>query len=338
MLFADVKQDFVYYLEHERGLTKQSLRTYRSWLLYFDRFCESVSTGPLLEDRLSVPLLRRYLYWMSGKGLRPRSVRGAFSPLRALGEFCIDNGLLTTNPALALKLPKKDAAQRLLVSAAELQALLAAVERQREPRRLALSRAILSTLIFCGVRFSELMDIKVGHVSVTERTLLIASGKGNKSRLLYPPPECLNALSEWLAVRAKMGCKHDWLFAYDRNRRIGEIGVREMLEDVKAIAGLQGHDNIKPHSIRHAFATRLMKNGADIKSIQSALGHSEATTTLIYLHASEQPAQVMAELASLKPKEAPAGEGAGSMPPAGKSGESGRGTAADNWRRRRRPV
>jgi len=159
-----------------------------------------------------------------------------------------------------------------------------------------------SWLIFCGVRFSELIAVKVSHLNLPDRTLLVASGKGSKSRMLYPPPECLNALSEWTAYRAKMGCRHDWLFAYDANRRVGKIAVREMLEDIKAIAGLASHDNIKPHSIRHAFATRLMENGADIRSIQAALGHADATTTLIYLHAAEQPAKAMAELASLTAK------------------------------------
>jgi len=157
-------------------------------------------------------------------------------------------------------------------------------------------------------------------------------GKRAEIAPALPTPECLNALSEWLAYRSKLGCKHDWLLAYDK-RRVGEIAVREMLEDVKAIAGLADRDNIKPHSIRHAFATRLIEEGADIRSIQAALGHSDATTTLIYLHASERPAQAMAGLAGL---DGPAGEGMARQAVRGQRAAGSADRAADMGARRHR--
>jgi site-specific recombinase XerD len=105
---------------------------------------------------------------------------------------------------------------------------------------------------------------------------------------------------------------------------MAEHGFRQMLEHVKTIAGYADRANIKPHSIRHAFATRLMENGADIKSIQAALGHADAATTLVYLHAAEQPAKAMANLASLTPPEEVA------------EAKPARGRAEDIFARRRR--
>ena len=93
--------------------------------------------------------------------------------------------------------------------------------------------------------------------------------------------------------------QHEWLWAYNAGRRVGDTSFRELLEEVKAAAGLQGHENIKTHSLRHFFATLLDSNGAPLKVIQAALGHSSAQTTLIYLHNSEKDLQRMASFASL---------------------------------------
>ena len=253
----------------------------------------------------STPVLRRYLYSLSARGLRPRTIHGLFDPLRGLGNFLVDNGVLTANPVLALKMPKKDAAQCLTISREEIAALLEALERQRDPRHTALSRAILHTLVFCGLRAQECLDLKVAHVSLDNKTLLVASGKGRKSRMLYPSPECLAALSEWLLVR-EADCTHDWLWAEDRGRRVGYEGLRQMLEEIKCLAGLRDHANIKCHSIRHFFATHLLERGATIKQIQAAMGHSMAQTTFVYLHLGEAESKAMADLASLDaPRGAP---------------------------------
>jgi site-specific recombinase XerD len=107
--FDDVCRDFVYHIKHERGLSASSVAGYSSWLKHFQKWCEEAGVGSdQLADCFNTPVLRRYLYWLSGRGLRPRSIWSAFFPLRGLGVFLIENGLLTENPTLAIKLPKKD--------------------------------------------------------------------------------------------------------------------------------------------------------------------------------------------------------------------------------------
>src|SRR5205823_4702239 len=96
---------------------------------------------------------------------------------------------------------------------------------------------------------------------------------------------------------------HDYLFIGLGRRRIGEITFAEIIEEIKAIAGMKGDPRIKPHSIRHAAATRLMRNGADIRSIQAWLGHADLQTTALYLHTDEHQVRKIADLAGLQPPE-----------------------------------
>jgi site-specific recombinase XerD len=178
---------------------------------------------------------------------------------------------------------------------------LDACERQSKPRQVALSRALLSVLIYAGLRREELLCLYVSDVNFSEKSILVRSGKGSKSRKVFPCEECLTAVREWLAFRPN-NCTHEYLWARDRSRRMYEYGLVATLEQVKAIAGLADHDNIKPHSLRHNFATRLLRNGADVRSIQSALGHSNLATTSIYLHVDEERLKEVAHLSSLKPQ------------------------------------
>ena len=300
---SSLTTDYLNALRHERGCAQTTCFTYASWLRHFQKWLGE--NGHDAEDMtaFSAPILRAYFYALSSRDLRPRSIRSAFNPLRGFGEFLVFHHLLPDNPAKAITMPKKDAARRLTISPAEVAALLDGVERLHPLHRTALARAIVYTFVFTGVRFQEALDLKIGDVSVSGGTVLVACGKGSKSRQLYPPQPCMDALRQWLVEREKMGCRHDWLWAENRGRRMGEMGVRDLLEEVKAVAGLRDHDNIKPHSLRHAFATRMMANGASLKTIQSSLGHSQLQTTAIYIHAEEHETRKMAEFAALPVRE-----------------------------------
>ena len=105
-------------------------------------------------------------------------------------------------------------------------------------------------------------------------------------------------MREWLALRPK-DCKHPYLFAIDRQRRVWHTGLQSLLEEVKATAGYAGRENIKPHSLRHWRATDLMRAGADLKSVSAFLGHTMLSTTSIYLHTSEEQCRGIRELTTL---------------------------------------
>ena len=296
----DAARDYITYLKVERGFSRATTDSYNSWLNHFIKWLKENGYPQPDLSAFNTMVLKRFFYELSGRGYRPRTLRSAFYPLIGMAKYLIMVGAIKDNPTASIMFPKKDAAQRLTVSEQEVASLEQAVDRYRSQRMVALSRAMLSVLTCCGVRATELIDLKVGDVSLGNRTLLVASGKGDKSRMLYPPAETLAAIKEWLQYREK-DCRHDYLWTLDRNRRMGYNGLLHWLDEVKCMAGFRDHPNIKPHSLRHFFATRMHNNGAPIKSVQAALGHTDAQTTFVYLHLGEEQTKLMATYASSKP-------------------------------------
>ena len=298
MLLNDCTTDYLRYILHERGLSKNTHKAYQAQLRHFQRWLTANGFPEPTSDCLTVALCRRFLYHLSGKGLRPRTIHSYFDPVHGLCTFLVANGILTENPVNSLTLPKKDAAQRLTVSNEEVAGLLTACERYRIPRRAALNSAVMHVLIFSGLRRSELLDLYLDDIDFQEKSLLVRSGKGSKSRTVYLPENAVSAIREYLPFRPK-DCKHPYLFAVDRQRRLWHEGLQTMLEDVKAVAGYTGRENIKPHSLRHWRATDLMRAGADLKSVSAFLGHTQLQTTSIYLHTSEEQCRSIAGLSTL---------------------------------------
>ena len=301
MNLTTVTQDYLSAILAEQGLSKNTHKNYRAQLGHFCRWLVTKGYAEPTTDCLTLPLFRQFLYHLSGRGLRPRTVHSYFDPLDGLCAFLVANGLLTENPVKQVTLPKKDAAQRRTVSDDEVQALLDACERERNPRLVAMRRAVLCVLVYGGLRRMEVCDLRVGDVALKEKSLLIRCGKGSKSRRVFLPNEAVHALQEWLTLRWK-NCKHDFLFVTDRGRRLGYRGLDSLLDTVKCAAGLASHTNIQPHALRHWRGTDLMKAGADLRSIQAFLGHSQLQTTALYLHTDEERLRDIRELSALKPK------------------------------------
>ena len=187
MYLSELTTDYLRYVLHERGLSHNTHKGYQSQLRHFLRWLEGNGYPQPTADCLTLPVLRRFLYYLAGKNLRPRSILSYFDPIDGLCAFLVENGLLTENRTKALTLPKKDAAQRLTVSNEEVTGLLQAVERERSPRKMALNRAVLNVLIFGALRRAELCDLHVDDIDLKEKSLLVRSGKGSKSRTIYLP-------------------------------------------------------------------------------------------------------------------------------------------------------
>src|SRR5579871_1998353 len=207
MLLHDAMLDYMDYLNHEQGVTKGTVETYKSWLRHFHRWLEENGHPNAPLDAFNVTTLRRFMYTLSGRGYRPRTIRGVFHPLRGLGEHLVRNGILTENPARAIRMPKLDAANRDEVSDQEISLLLEACDRQRTTKQVTFSKAVMAVLVFGGLRRQEALDLKVGDVDLTEGSLLVRMGKGQKSRKVFVCREAVHMLRDWLAIRPK-DCHH----------------------------------------------------------------------------------------------------------------------------------
>jgi|SRR5579871_777178 len=304
MKLADAVADYTNYLRHEQGAAATTIRCYRNRMSSFLRWMEANGyPSPTLQD-FNTSTLRRYLYHLGQQGKRPKTLRGRFHPLTGLGAFLVNVGALPENPTKGLTLPKLDASERIPVSDAEVIALMEATERLRNASRIALGRAVLSVLALAGLRRQECLDLCVSDFNTQERALVVRHGKGDKRRVVFVCDELHFALSEWLAYRPS-DSRLDWLFMIDRNRRMGQDALTHLMEEIKSAAGLREATHILPHALRHGFATRLLRRGADLRSIQSALGHADLRTTSIYLHCDEERLRDIARFASLGPAQVP---------------------------------
>lgn len=297
MRFQDAIDAYNDYLAHEQHASDATRVGYGSALRRFQRFLVERHGGEIDLGAVVADDVRAYLYRLSRSGLRPRTLCGAIHPIRGLFGMAVERGWVGVNPAKAVKLPKKDAAIRETVSDEELEQLLAGCNRESDTQRRAMLRALLAILIYGGLRRQEVLDLEIGDIDFKAGKLLVRSGKGNKSRAIFPCQACLLAVKEWLTLRPKS--PHNYLFIVDRRRRLGEDGLRRLVEEAKSLADLRDRAYIKPHAMRHAAATRLLRNGADLRSIQHFLGHSSLQTTAIYLHTDEQQLQRIAELGGL---------------------------------------
>jgi site-specific recombinase XerD len=272
------------------------LRTYGPALNRFRAWLEAEGLGDPDVKAIDAKLCRRYMYQMDNMGLRPRTRRGYFIPLRGLYSMLIEHGAAEINPFKEVKLPKKDAPDQRLVTDEECRALWEAAGRLRSPVEAAQSRAFFACMLFGALRRKELLDLKIGDVVVSEGVLRVRRGKGEKPRTLYLCPEAVEALNQWLRLRPA-AC-HDYLWTIDRGRRLGEAGMKRLMETVMAVAGYAGNPRITCHALRHAAATRLLHHGADLESIRDFLGHTQLQTTAIYLHSEMSHLRNVAALVS----------------------------------------
>ena len=300
MLLSTVFEDYLRYLKVEKGCTASTITTYQSGLRRFAKYLrETDGREPVLDD-LNPLSLKRYLYHISNLNLRPRSIRGAFWPLKGLGKRLELLRAVKEDPVKDIILPKRDAAVRLTISDEEVQGLLAACEKQRDRVKASQDRAILCVFCYAGLRRQECLDLKLEDVSISQKSITVRQGKGQKSRTLYPHKDCIDALGDWLSQRPQTN--HVYLFTVNKARRMGPVSLSQTLENLKAIAGYADRKNIALHGLRHNCATRLHQSGADIRSIQSFLGHSDLSTTAIYLHTSEARLRELAKLGGLYDK------------------------------------
>jgi site-specific recombinase XerD len=298
--------DYCHFGRHELSHSKATFISYRSKLRQFSRWLEENWQPDPPVQEITRQTIRSYYFSLVNRGVRPRTQQGHLHALRALWGYLVEQGVLQENVAALIPMPKLDATNRKLVSDEEVENLIEATGKQVKDFRCVRDRAVLSVLAFGALRRRELLDLRVEDLNLGDNFLVIRSGKGSKRRQVPLCRELREALTDWLAFRRRLKVKTDRLFTIPGGRPLGDAALTRMVNEVAAIAGMRGDPRIKPHTIRHNAATRMLRNGMDLKSVSVWLGHSELRTTSIYLHSSEQELQGMADLAGFKKEVPPA--------------------------------
>lgn len=272
----DLIREYISYLRVEKGLAKNSLDAYQADLEKLKGWTEKNSLDLLALSRTD---LREWLIDLSGKKLSESSQRRILSSLRGFFKFLMFEGHIKVDPAEHLDSPRKSFYLPKFLNQADVERLFAQPDTSTETG--LRDRAIMELMYSSGLRVSEAVNIQIKDVDV-DGGVLTCTGKGNKTRRVPVGSSAAEWIKSYLAVRRKkedLEVQHLFLSPAGRplNRQIIHAFIKEYAEK----CGLEG---VSPHTLRHSFATHLIQNRADIRSVQQMLGHADISTTQIYTH------------------------------------------------------
>jgi integrase/recombinase XerD len=272
----DLTREFLSYLQVERGLAKNSLASYKRDLAKLKKFAEDEGADIV---NLSRKDLRLFIAELSRSGLSPSSVGRIISAVRGFYKFLLLDGHIKKHPAEDLDTPKKGFYLPRFMTEDEVESLLSQPDISQE---IGLrDRAILEMMYASGLRVSEAVNIRIDDVDV-DAGILTCQGKGNKQRKVPLGNSAVEWLKSYLARRKKREhIEMRNLFVTSLGRPINRQIIFNFIKEYAARAGIT---DVSPHTLRHSFATHLMQNGADSRSVQAMLGHADISTTQIYTH------------------------------------------------------
>ena len=267
------------YLKLEKGYSANTLDAY---LRDVDKLLRYLAIEQV--DVLDVKLedLEHFAAFISDLGIGPRSLARILSGVRQFYRFLVVDGYLEVDPTELLESPKQPDHLPEVLSTAEVDLLEQAIYLTKwEGHR---NRAIIEVLFSCGLRVSELTNLKLSNLYVDEQYIRVM-GKGSKERLVPISPRALDELNYWFADRNEMKIKpgeEDYVFLNRRGHHLTRTMILIMIKRYALEAGIK--KTISPHTLRHSFATSLLEGGADLRAIQAMLGHESIGTTEIYTH------------------------------------------------------
>ena len=273
--------DFKDYLKIERGLSDNSIISYENDLKKLESFLtnKSISINPLLVESSHI---KEFVYYISKK-VKANSQSRIISGIRSFYDYLLFEKLIENNPLTNIESPKQ---QRKLPSTLSLEEINLMIQRiDRTKKESERNIAIIETLYGCGLRVSELTELKISDLFFTEDFIKV-TGKGNKQRLVPVSDinkKCIN--EDILNSRSKLKISANYSDILFLNRNGKKLTRAMIFTIVKNLSKISEIDKIiSPHTFRHSFATHLLENGADLKTIQQLLGHESITTTEIYMH------------------------------------------------------
>lgn len=281
MTWKQTIKDYKFYLKLERGLSDNSIISYENDLKKLLTFLDlnNIAISPI---KLSNKIIQEFIY-SNSKTSNPRSQSRLISSLRGFFNYLIFEDYRTDNPMDLIESPKIGRKLPDTLSLDDIDKLISSIDLSKPQGER--NRAIIETLYGCGLRVSELINLKISDLFFDEDFIKI-TGKGNKQRLV--PISTLtkkyitiytSEIRNHLTIDAEFS---DILFLNRRGKQLTRAMIFTIVKDLAKKAGIK--KNISPHTFRHSFATHLLENGADLRAIQLMLGHESITTTEVYMH------------------------------------------------------
>ncbi len=282
MMFA-----FTEYLRNERRYSDLTVKAYHRDIEAFRDFLKTNNFGSLKQVRPNFP--RYYLSYLNNQHFRPRSVARMMSSLRSFFRFLANEGIVDDNVFTEIPSPKLDKILPKQIYQKEIQALFDSIDTSTDLGKR--NYALIELLYGTGIRVSEFCHLKISDIDFHNQSLIVM-GKGSKERYLPFHENVKKTLMDYIQFARPEFLKRaktpptDVLFVNYHGGPLQPRGVRVILNDIalKASESLK----ISPHKLRHSFATHLLDNGVDLRSVQELLGHVNLSTTQIYTHVSKE--------------------------------------------------
>jgi len=272
-------QIFLNTLDKEYGFSPKTVESYGYELKLYKEFLDYKKINYL---KITKEEIRSYLRYLDDLKYKTATISANLSALRSFYSYLVSNDLINTNPFKRVNNPKKERKLPNFLNQLEIEDLLEfySLEDSLNVR----NRLIIEVLYATGLRVSELVNIEIKNINFSEQTIKVL-GKGNKERMVFFGDYAKELLEVYLQKFRKELLKNnanDYLFLNNKGNRLSSRSVEIILK--KAIDSSAIKNKVTPHTIRHTFATHLLNNGADIKSVQELLGHESLSTTQIYTH------------------------------------------------------
>ena len=282
MIWESYKRGFEAFLRLEKSLSTNSVNAYKRDIEKLTAFLEEniIAVQPA---GITLAHLQDFLKWLNKSALNARSQMRNISGIRAFYKYMLLENLIDHDPTQLLDMPRTGRKLPEFLTINEVERLLAAIDLSKpEGER---NKAMVETLYGCGLRVSELVNLKISCIYFSEGFMRI-NGKGDKERLVPFSGKALKQINLYLhEIRCHVTIKkgnEDFLFLNRRGAMLTREMIFTIIKNLAVIAGI--NKTIGPHTLRHSFATHLVEGGADLRAVQEMLGHASITTTEIYTH------------------------------------------------------
>ena len=278
-------KEFLKFLQFEKGLAKNTISAYKNDLKQYFSFLRNINKT---IHTVSSDDLTEFLWQLKQQNIKPNSIYRKASCISQFHKFLVSENFSTNNPVESMMRPKLQRKLPTVLTVEEVDKLLSFKPKKFNDVR---NKAMLEVLYATGLRVSELVNLTFDQLDLENKFIRVI-GKGGKERIVLLNKKSVDALKEWIKLRdkkfaGKISAEYDkFVFLSKLGKPISRIDFWEQLKNYVRSVGIQ--KNVSPHTLRHSFATHMLKYGADLRIVQELLGHSDISTTQIYTQVDRQ--------------------------------------------------
>lgn len=282
MKWEECKKGYENYLRLEKSLSQNSIAAYINDINKLEDFFDKSFKG-VNPEKVTLSQLKSFVEWLNDKGVSPRTQARTISGIKSFYKYLLIEEKITSDPTALLESPKIGRKLPDILSMEEIDMLINAIDlKKSEGQR---NKAMLETLYSCGLRVSELVNLKMTNLFF-EQGFIKIEGKAGKERLVPVSGRAIEEINKYLGnYRKNLRVNKDSeniLFLNRRGRKLSRVMIFTIIKNLAANVKLD--KKISPHTFRHSFATHLINGGADLRAVQEMLGHESILTTEIYTH------------------------------------------------------